>query len=473
MRISEMKRKLCGVLTAFCMTLGCVSGMEVSAVQDLPYGDCNMNGIVDAADAQMLCAYLTGESDRKLSKYADFNQDGILNIVDLTLMKQKILNPNLPKTATMLVYQCGSDLETVAKEATSDMEEMIRAAHTENLNIVLETGGSKKWHNDYVAADGNYRVTITKSGISSEKISDKPKNMGDSDTLLEFIQAGIAAYPADRYALVIWDHGLGPIFGCCHDELSDDQLTIPELCKALDACDVHFDWLGFDCCLMGSAEVAYAMRNYADYMVASEDSESAYGWYYKNFLTNWGSNISMPTKELVTQIVDDMVTYSKRVIYKEDEGAILSAYDLSRAEELMNAVYLYMGDVAAIAKSDGIRKVMEAREKTREFGDGDYDLVDLYDMSLNLKTEHSTDIRAAMNHMVVHSASYNVENASGINLWFFRNFPEDYVYLDMTFLQFGLDTKYVNMMKTLAKSYIGIRGNTASSSHKRTDPWFP
>lgn len=471
MRIFDLKHQFCGIAAALCLAVGCISGMSVTAEEQLPFGDCDMNGIVNAEDAQLLCAYLTGAEDMVLSKYADFNQDGVLNVVDLTLMKHKILNPDQPQTATMLVYQCGSDLESTGKEATTDMEEMIRATRSENLNIVLETGGAKRWYNDYVGTDANYRVSITKAGISSEKISEQPKSMGESSTLLDFIQASVAAYPADRYALVIWDHGVGPIFGCCYDELSEDLLTVPELCTALDKCGVHFDWIGFDCCLMGSAEVTYAVRNYADYMVASEESENSYGWYYKNFLTSWGRDIAMPSEKIVTQIVDDTIKYSEKML-REDEGIILTAYDLSQAAEMMKATAQYMYDVSAIAKEDGIQTVMDARKSARDFGDEEYDLVDLYDMTQNLPTAHSPAVGTAMKHLIVHTVSRNLPNASGLSVWFFENYPSDYVYLDQTFLKIGIDYSYVNTMKTLAKSYINSLGATVQNTKSRTEPWF-
>ena len=103
-------------------------------------------------------------------------------------------------------------------------------------------------------------------------------NMTDADTLSDFIRFSAESYPADRYELILWDHGGGTMTGFGYDELYEDtSLTLSSLSTALYNGGVQFDFIGFDACLMATAEVAYALDPYADYLIASEESEPGEG----------------------------------------------------------------------------------------------------------------------------------------------------------------------------------------------------
>lgn len=448
-------QKLHAYLVAVVMLVCFVSAMPMHTYA-MVWGDCNGDGSLTVADAHCLAAALCGVDGALWSRddvYADCNGDGLVNALDLTTLKRAIFAGTGAESATLLIYQCGSDLESEASEATTDFHEMLEGVTNGNLQIVMETGGAKTWHNSYSNADANYCIAFNGTHFESQAIGDAPRNMGQAETLTQFITESVAAYPADRYALVIWDHGGGPIYGSCFDELFDDVLYMPELCNALDASGVHFDWIGFDCCLMGAAEVAYALRDFADYMVASEESESGYGWYYTNFLTAWSENLAMPTEELVGRIVHDMVNYNR----KRGAAATLAAYDLSKAAPLMESVYALIDDTTQLAQEGGIRKIMMMRAMAVDFGKGEYDLVDLGDFASKLKTLHTQDVQDAIAEMVVSFESSRVRNVTGVSIWFFENYPEDYVYLPKFYLALGIDEVYVTQLQTLAMAQIAAQ----------------
>ena len=54
-------------------------------------------------------------------------------------------------------YLCGSDLETGGGFATTDLMEMMEVQLPENVNIVIQTGGSMQWQNDFVDAEKSQR----------------------------------------------------------------------------------------------------------------------------------------------------------------------------------------------------------------------------------------------------------------------------------------------------------------------------
>lgn len=448
--MKQIGKKLTSLFAAVLLSGNLAAAMPVNAADAPLPGDCDLDGQLTVADVCMLQDIITCRSS--VCEQADFNADGSINGLDLTLLKRAVLYPPIeetPETATVLVYQCGSNLESESMQASLDLLEMLSAEISDNIHIVIETGGSKRWFNGISDAQHNYRIAFDNENLDTQQVSDKARNMGDSDTLASFISESVAAYPADRYGLVLWNHGSGPIYGCCADELTDDSLLLPELCEGLEKGGVHFDWIGFDCCVMATAEIAFAIRNYADYMVASEESESQYGWEYSGFLSALSQNMSISTADLVTKIVDDMVDYN----HKMRSPATLSAFDLTKAEPMMQAIYSYVGDVYNTSKSN-MWSVKSARSQCLDYGEGQFDIVDLGDLVQKLQMPHSQDVLNAMNEMVIHSKEYDVAGATGLALWFFENFPEDCYYLDYVFGSVGIDKTYINQMTEMAKSQV-------------------
>ena len=117
-------------------------------------------------------------------------------------------------------------------------------------------------------------------------------NMGDPQTLIDFVEWSVQNYPATRYGLILWDHGNGwwpatarpaPVVkGIAYDDTSgSDGLAMSELRQALDtitATTGKLDLIGFDACLMAMVEVAYDLSGYASIMVASQNNEPGRGW---------------------------------------------------------------------------------------------------------------------------------------------------------------------------------------------------
>ena len=117
---------------------------------------------------------------------------------------------------TLMVYMCGSDLEANYGSATADLEEMTRACDGNGaVTLLILTGGSPRWIGAEEEAGGLQILEIAVRG--RRKIADFPSgmNMGEADTLSAFLRYGVENRPADRYALILWDHGAGPMEGVC------------------------------------------------------------------------------------------------------------------------------------------------------------------------------------------------------------------------------------------------------------------
>lgn len=192
---------------------------------------------------------------------------------------------------TLLIYMCGSSLESKNGAASDDISELLSAEIPHNVNVVLETGGSQSWKKHGISADKlqRYKISDNKPELLAEI---KLSSMGDTSTLREFIDWGTEKFPAKRTALILWDHGGGFLKGICKDEIFDnDWLTVDEFDEALKTCSFpyRFDFIGFDACFMANYETALVVSKYTDYMVASEETEPTGGWDYKSIANSLGS----------------------------------------------------------------------------------------------------------------------------------------------------------------------------------------
>ena len=124
-------------------------------------------------------------------------------------------------------------------------------------------------------------------------------NMGDPQTLVDFVQWGQTFFPADQYALIIWDHGnalrniTGPIEAIASDETSNgDSLTMVELSSALATITNDganpISLLGLDASLMGTIEVDNQLLPYAEIRIGSEEIQPDDGWDYDAIISDLG-----------------------------------------------------------------------------------------------------------------------------------------------------------------------------------------
>lgn len=129
-------------------------------------------------------------------------------------------------------YLCGSDLESGGGFATYDLSELMEVELPENVNVVIETGGSSEWQNDVVDADHLQRWLYSSEGL--ELVDEQPSaSMGEAETLADFLQFAKNNYPAEKTAVVFWNHGGGSVSGASFDELYGfDSLTLDEMCRA-------------------------------------------------------------------------------------------------------------------------------------------------------------------------------------------------------------------------------------------------
>ena len=332
---------------------------------------------------------------------------------------------------TILVYMCGSDLESESGLATQNLVELTNTELSDNVNFVIQTGGSSKWRNNVMSAKKIGRWVAEPEGIAL--VEEKPlASMGAASTLADFITWGVKKYPADRTMLIFWDHGGGSLAGVCADELyadrqgSIDTLTLPEMQSALKKANHHFDIIGFDTCLMATLETAQTVQPWSDYLVASEETEPGGGWAYDQWPTWLCQYPGMDIEEFMRGICDSY--YSKCVNSGTESIATLSVTDLSKVPALAASFDDASAEIFnATSDINRWRIIAQGAMRTENYGgntaaQGYTDMVDLGNLMQNTDTAlspHAGKVLAALDDAVIYSVNgSSCMNAHGLSVFF-------------------------------------------------------
>ncbi|MDE6686375.1 MAG: hypothetical protein K2K17_03565, partial [Lachnospiraceae bacterium] len=224
------------------------------------------------------------------------------------------LKGNGEDQVTVLIYLNGSNLETDYGCATTDIKEMLNADLNDKVSVLIQTMGTLEWQDYDIASDHTQRYLIEDHDLVLVDDSLGQEDCTDPKTLSDFINWSEKNYPADRYILILWNHGGGSVEGFGYNQWGrySDSLTLDEMQTALKDGGVSFDFIGMDSCIMSSIEICYALYDYCDYMILSEDFESSLGWYYKGWLSKLADNTSIDTVSLAKIIIDDMVEANEK-----------------------------------------------------------------------------------------------------------------------------------------------------------------
>ncbi len=229
-------------------------------------------------------------------------------------------------------------------------------------------------------------------------------NMGDSQTLANFVTWGMEEYPSEHVGVILMDHG-GGWKGACLDVTEEpdsrfatdtgtaDLLTTPELGQAFktvyEETGRKVDLLAYEACLMGELAVAYEVGDYVDYIAASEEVMLAFPpvqFLYLPILLGLGLNPDMGPKELGEWMGDCNLP---GILFGSIMGYPLtySTTDTAELDGLATSV-----DSLAQALQEKMDKykqeIWDARLKTKNYYRAPvYHIVDLYDLASNLYDE--------------------------------------------------------------------------------------
>lgn len=334
---------------------------------------------------------------------------------------------------TLLIYLNGTDLESTLDEDTGklfgaaslDLKEMMSLGSNAGVNVIVETGGTLKWQLKDINPEKNQRFFVDKDRLRLQMETSKA-NMGAPKTLESFITWGTEKFPAKKTALILWNHGGGPIAGYGVDEwFNNDALTLPELETALKNSKASFSFIGFDACLMGALETATTLEPYADYLLASQELEPQGGWDYNNVIKTVTNVPYYQTETILKNIADGYKVHS---IANNVGGDItLSAINLdaiAAVNKATQALFSKMG--TQLSDQEALIEISKVIAKTKSYGGNTQDqgytnLYDLMDFVNNLPNRYATEKQAvekALNHAVNYKVAGPLNaNASGLSLF--------------------------------------------------------
>lgn len=249
------------------------------------------------------------------------------------------------ETWLVMLYQDADD-QILEQDIYLDLNEAERVGSSDSVHIVAQID---RYRGAY-SGDGNWtsarRYYVTKDDdlqqVNSQLVTDLGEvNMADSNTLIDFVAWAAETFPADHYALILSDHGMGWPGGWSDATASgkdksqaplaaalEDNLYLMELDGALEAIRQQagiqsFDLIGMDACLMSHLEVLAALQPYARYAVLSQETEPALGWAYTSFLEALVANPGMSGSDLSRLIVDSYIDGDQRIVDDEARADFL------------------------------------------------------------------------------------------------------------------------------------------------------
>ncbi len=367
---------------------------------------------------------------------------------------------------TVLVYIDGDN--NLEGDALIDIKEMEIIGSSDEVNIVVQIDRAE----EFSAADGDWtesrRFLIEQNSsendiveIINQKFGDLDAltlgtkyieslgetNNGDTQTLIDFALWGVETYPAEKYALVFWNHGGTWIGGYGGDESTEDHdgMDIPELQHALstitDTIGQKFEFIGFDTCSMGGYEIFAMLAEYANYGAGSEDLEPGFGWYYTPIVQALVNDPSIDGGTMAETVVTGYISFYDQ-LFSEGTWYDLSgqpygqtAVDFSQ----MDALDTVLSQFASIAidnmDSDLVSAIGDARNNAQMFMEVESDEADLYastdlkhfmmllqrfssNMEVNAAAQEVID---AIDDFVLSHGATGLDDAHGVSIYFPAN----------------------------------------------------
>ncbi len=357
---------------------------------------------------------------------------------------------------TVMFYD-DADCTNMYDPFSSFVSEMRSSDH---VNVVVlrdtETGPARYYH-----------IPQTGSPDVLEELGEV--NMGDAQTLSDFLAYSKTNYPASRYILCVYDHG-GGFYGACVDLSADnDLLYMDEFQSAITAnggVDI-IAWLA--CCTMGSLEAAYELRDCTDVYIGSEDGSFYNMWFgvlsYLSAVLN--NSAALSSQDIGVLVVDRVEANFSGSTY---DYATMSAVDQEHLEALVtsfNELSFYMEENFF----DLIQVIEETRSDACYMGGGYYEWpeVDFYDFLLLYQAAEDDPVIQSRVAAVIdlfdavilaeaHGPSYDTRT-HGLSIWFPDEVHERLEFYQTTNLDFADDTDWDEFLETYFSYLLGIEGS--------------
>lgn len=344
---------------------------------------------------------------------------------------------------TVMVYMVGDN--ELEEYVIPDIEqELAVTGSSQDVNVLVLADRAA----GYDTSQGDWQSTklfyVTQGMVadSASAVADwGERNMGNAQTLIDFVAWSKANYPADHYALYFWDHGWSWHPGwVLIDETDVDTLDYDELKNAIPSLG-FIDVVGYDGCNMASLEMLQVWHGYSTALTSSQEYVEDYGIEYDALLAELIANPDMSADEVA-------IATSRSAIHDKTWSALATD---SRLDALLTAV-----DNWSIALMNGLPanriEYERAFEATQSFWDAPMDK-DLYDMAFelertvadrNIKTKSLAVMDAVRQVVLYEKRAEEYGGANGITIYHISTASEkdsDYAYY-RSVIDFALTTNW-------------------------------
>lgn len=292
------------------------------------------------------------EAEKALTRelFTDFITTGEANNIS---MPSYFYAANYDKPTEDVVPEEKHEVSSVAW-GSSILDQFRQAQLPDNFTYVVQTGGAKAWKD--VQVNPNRTTRFVKKGNELVEVYDAPvSNMGNSETLTDFLKFCQENYPADHTMVILTDHG-GAYKGFGTDEVYDgDMLTLAELTEAfegaykLDEENPPIDLLFFNACIMSNTDVINAMRGVSRYMVAGEEVGLSVYEYYGEWAKLVCEKPNMNAMQLGKALIDcysvNLTSYAGFIGAPPSTG--LNLLDMKEAPKVYDAYADFAGTILA------------------------------------------------------------------------------------------------------------------------------
>ena len=325
---------------------------------------------------------------------------------------------------TMLVYIAADN--DLAQWADSDLVEMEQFGSNANVSVAVQI--DKPWI-------GARRMLIG-PGASSPIQDLGVIDMCSWETLSDFLSWGISTFPADRYLVILWDHGTGwtvmPNKSFGSDWSSGNVLSIANgdfrkaLATAYEYTDRRIDLFAFDACLMQQAEVAFELTPYARILLAPQSVMPLAGLRYDDILETIHTNPDITATELSHAIVESTVDN-----YQNVQPVTISAINLYAMNDIRMHNSRLVQQLLFTSPNQMLKDLRKTVQTIPAIGcipDSTDDFVDLGDFLHGLEeiivTPETQDLVHAYEHAIIHQGYWGADfsNTTGLTVWF----PDEY-----------------------------------------------
>lgn len=305
-------------------------------------------------------------------------------------LPKRLYNPVDKSSITVEEEKTPTDT-TLPGFATYNIRQMLDANMGDNIQVILQTGGAKRWEDIRINPNRSQRFLLDQNGMQ-EIYNSRLVNMADKETLADFLKYCRKNYPADHEVVIFWNHG-GGITGYGLDEIYNDMMSNREIEAAFleavgrpDKEKPPFEAIGYDACLMASAEVADTLAGFAKYLYASEEVEPGYGWNYTAILNAFSENPSINGAQLGKVIADSFI--KQAVSSVSDMGIVpavtFSVTDLSKASEVYDAYGRFAENALKEVLKDPavLSEISRAASASVSYADIQYELYNTIDLGV-------------------------------------------------------------------------------------------